>query len=432
VTRRRSRAGFVLTEHDIIQWLPNEFINVVRPRRARALFCRAASGSTRELQAHGLHLFQLTTGRAATSLARWRQPRDQPGLRHAGGHPHPSQRQAIPPRAIPPGVEPTPEFRSPRLNTPVEGQGPLDMFGFVTDGGAIASALTARPRPRARLAPDQERQYDEPGGAHGGRGRAHPLQEKALPFVKESNLGTLQMWNSAGRVLDATSGWGFTARTRPRATTRGCARGYDRCDAAHMPDSLSARASPGHDALPPSCARAFTHHQHAPVHPCEGLQEAPFKANWRYLDIVRRGFYSLERTNGFAHDHDLVGVRCSIQQHAVLLRHEHRRHDEAGSGLNAATGSSACGGVACRCASRAANRRPPRIASLSGISISNGLTPSAARAAEMGETQRCQWRVRGAPWESRKFQRPPKARAPSPEKAVSACLFLTMRNARIR
>lgn len=303
--------SFLNGEHDVIQWLPNEFIHIVAPQGELAPYlARRGVRLHTELQPRtgytyfnfddpvvgGYEPHQVALRRAVT-LA-YDMPQEIRILRKG---------QAIPAQGpIPPGVESyDPQFRSPTLEyNPSKAKALLDMFGFIDrdgdgyrerpDGAPLQLELASRP--------DQEsRQYDElwrrSMDAVGVRMRFK--KGRFADFVKESNLGTLQMWNLSwsagspdadfwmGLFYGPNAGKSNDARMRIAAFDRM----YER--SRTLPDS------PERTRLYQEMTRLLLvyapwvfHVHHVSTHLVQpwvkGYKKHPFKgANWRYLDIAR-------------------------------------------------------------------------------------------------------------------------------------------------
>jgi ABC-type transport system substrate-binding protein len=303
--------SFLNGEHDILQWLPNEFINTVAPQGELAPYlAKRGIRLYRELQPRTGYTYfnfddavvggyepQQVALRRAISLA-YDMPEEIRVLRKG---------QAIAAQGpIPPGVDGyDPAFRSPTLEySPAKARALLDMFGFVDrdgdgyrerpDGSPLELELASRP--------DQEsRQYDElwrrSMEAVGLRIRFK--KGRFAEFIKESNAGTLQMWNlswSAGAPdADFWMGLFYGPNAAKSNDSRMRLPAYDRLyeRSRTLPDS------PERTRLYQEMTRLLlvyapwvfhVHHisTHL-VHPwVKGYKKHPFKSvNWRYLDIVR-------------------------------------------------------------------------------------------------------------------------------------------------
>ena len=304
--------SFLNGEHDVIQWLPNEFIHMVAPQGELAPWlAKRGVRLHRELQPRtaytyfnledavvgGYEPYQVALRRAIT-LA-YDMPEEIRILRKG---------QAIPAQSpIPPGVEGyDPSFRSPTVEySPARARALLDMFGFVDrdgdgyrerpDGSRLELELASRT--------DQEaRQYDELWrrcmDAVGLRIRFK--KGRFVDFVKEANLGTLQMWNlswSAGSPSgEFWMGLFYGPNAGKSSDSRMKLEAFDRLyeRARTMPDS------PERTRLYQEMTRLLLvyapwvfHVHHVSTHLTQpwikGYKKHPFQqANWRYLDIVKQ------------------------------------------------------------------------------------------------------------------------------------------------
>jgi ABC-type transport system substrate-binding protein len=303
--------AFLNGEHDVIQYLPNEFVNLVAPLGEVAPWlAKRGIRMHREVQPRTAYTYfnfehpmvggyepaQVALRRAIT-LA-YDEPTEISVLRKG---------QAIPAQGpIPPGVEGyDPAFRSPTTEySPARARALLDMFGYLDrdndgyrerpDGTRLEIELASRT--------DQEaRQYDElwrrSMDAVGIRIRFK--KGRFADFVKESNLGTLQMWNLSwsagtpsgdfwmGLFYGPNSGKSNDARMRLAAYDAM----YER--ARTMPDSPE-RTRLWQDmtrqllAYAPWVFHAHVISNHLTQPWVKGYKKHPFQqANWRYLDIVR-------------------------------------------------------------------------------------------------------------------------------------------------
>ncbi|HYC37277.1 MAG TPA: ABC transporter substrate-binding protein [Usitatibacter sp.] len=303
--------SFLNGDHDVLQWLPNEFIHVVAPRGELAPYlARRGIGMHAELQPRtgytyfnfddpvvgGYEPHQVAL-RRAISMA-YDMPEEIRILRKG---------QAIPAQGpIPPGVEAyDPEFRSPTLeHNPSRAKALLDMFGFVDrdgdghrerpDGSPLQLELASRP--------DQEsRQYDElwrrSMDAVGLRIRFK--KGRFADFVRESNAGTLQMWNlswSAGSPdADFWMGLFYGPNAGKSNDSRMRLAPFDRM----YERSRGLPGSPERTQLYREMTKLLLvyapwvfHVHHISTHLVQpwvkGYKKHPFRAaNWRYLDIVR-------------------------------------------------------------------------------------------------------------------------------------------------
>ena len=303
--------SFLNGDHDVLQWVPNEFIHTIAPQGKLAPWlAKRGVRLHAELQPRtgytyfnfddpmvgGYEPHQVALRRAIT-LA-YDMPEEIRILRKG---------QAIPAQGpIPPGVEAyDPEFRSPTLEySPAKAKALLDMFGFIDrdgdgyrerpDGTPLELELASRP--------DQEsRQYDELWrrslDAVGVRIRFK--KGRFADFVKESNAGTLQMWNlswSAGSPdADFWMGLFYGPNAAKSNDSRIRLAAFDRMyeRSRTLPDS------PERTRLYQEMTRLLLvyapwvfHVHHISTHLVQpwvkGYKKHPFKgANWRYLDIVR-------------------------------------------------------------------------------------------------------------------------------------------------
>jgi ABC-type transport system substrate-binding protein len=311
--------SFLNGEHDVIQWLPNEFINMVAPQGELAPYlARRGIRMHAELQPRtgytyfnfddpvvgGYEPHQVALRRAIT-LA-YDMPEEIRILRKG---------QAIPAQGpIPPGVESyDPEFRSPTLeHSPAKANALLDMFGFTDrDGDGYRERPDGTPL-QLELAsrPDQEsRQYDElwrrSMDAVGLRIRFK--KGRFADFVKESNAGTLQMWNlswSAGAPdADFWMGLFYGPNVGKSNDSRMRLAAFDRMyeRSRTLPDSPErTRLYQDMTRLLLVYAPWVFHVHHVSTHLVQpwvkGYKKHPFKgANWRYLDIARARTTSAEK-----------------------------------------------------------------------------------------------------------------------------------------
>ena len=303
--------SFLNGEHDVIQWLPNEFINTVAPQGELApwLAKRGIRLHT-ELQPRtgytyfnledavvgGYEPYQVALRRAIT-LA-YDMPEEIRILRKG---------QAIAAQGpIPPGVEGyDPAFRSPTVKySPARAKALLDMFGFVDrDGDGYrerpdGSPLVLELASRTDL---ESRQYDElwrrSMDAVGLRIRFK--KGRFADFIKESNAGTLQMWNlswNAGTPAgDFWLGLFYGPNAGKSSDSRMRLEAYDRMyeRSRTMPDSPErTRLYQEMTRLLLAYAPWVFHVHHLSTHLTQpwikGYKKHPFQqANWRYLDIVR-------------------------------------------------------------------------------------------------------------------------------------------------
>ena len=303
--------SFLNGDHDVLQFVPNEFINIVAPQSELAPWL-AKRGIVlhKEVQPRTAYTYfnfeDKTVGgyepaqvalRRAISLA-YDEPSEIRILRKG---------QAIAAQGpIPPGVEGyDPAFRSPTVEyNPAKARALLDMFGFVDrdgdgyrerpDGSRLELELASRT--------DQEaRQYDElwrrSMDAVGIRIRFK--KGRFADFVKESNAGTLQMWNLSWSAGNPTGDFWMGLFYGPNSAKSNDARmrlaAFDRMyeRSRTMPDT------PERTQLYQEMTRLllvyapWVFHVHfLSTHLTQpwvkGYKKHPFEqANWRYLDIVR-------------------------------------------------------------------------------------------------------------------------------------------------
>jgi len=303
--------SFLNGEHDVLQWVPNEFIYTIAPQGKLAPW----------LEKRGVRLHAELQPRTGYTYFNFDDPvvggyePQQVALRRAISLAYYMPEEiriirkglAIPAQGpIPPGVEGyDPEFRSPTLDhSPSKAKALLDMFGFVDrdgdgyrerpDGSPLQLELASRP--------DQEsRQYDElwqrSMEAIGLRIRFK--KGRFADFVKESNAGKLQMWNlswSAGSPdADFWMGLFYGPNAAKSNDSRMRLAAFDRMyeRSRTLPDS------PERTRLYQEMTRLLLvyapwvfHVHHISTHLVQpwvkGYRKHPFKgANWRYLDIAR-------------------------------------------------------------------------------------------------------------------------------------------------
>ena len=303
--------AFLNGEHDVLQFLPNEFVNLAAPNGEVAPWlARRGVRMYREVQPRTAYTFfnlehpmvggyepaQVALRRAIT-LAN-DEPTEISVIRKG---------QAIAAQGpIPPGVEAYDEtFRSPTVeHNPARARALLDMFGYLDrdgdgyrerpDGSRLELELASRTDQEARMYDELWRRSMDAVGI-----RIRFKKGRFADFVKESNLGTLQMWNLSwsagtpsgdfwmGLFYGPNSGKSNDARMRLPAFDAM----YERSRA--MPDS------PGRTRLYQDMTRVLLAYApwvfHAHVisnhltHPwVKGYKKHPFQhANWRYLDIAR-------------------------------------------------------------------------------------------------------------------------------------------------
>ncbi len=303
--------SFVNGDHDIIQRLPNEFIHLVAPQGELAPWlAKRGIRLHREWEPRtGYTYFNLDDPvvggyephqvalRRAVTLAY-----DIPGeiriLRKG---------QAIAAQGpIPPGVEGyDPSFRNPAADyNPAKARALLDLFGYVDrDGDGYrerpdGSPLQLELASRTDL---ESRQYDELWrrcmDAVGLRIRFK--KGNFADFSRESNAGTLQMWNlswiAGSPAGDFWMGLFYGPNAGKSNDSRMRLAAFDRLyeQSRTMPDS------PARTRLYQEMTRLLLvyapwvfHVHHASTHLTQpwvkGYKKHPFQqANWRYLDIVR-------------------------------------------------------------------------------------------------------------------------------------------------
>ena len=302
--------AFLNGEHDILQWVPNEFIRTVAPQGTLApwLANRGVRFHPEIAPRTGYTYFnfddpmvggyepQQVALRRAITLA-YDVPEEIRILRNG---------QAIAAQGpIPPGVESyDPAFRSATVEyNPSKAKALLDMFGFVDrdgdgyrerpDGSPLVLELASRPDQESRQYDELWRRCMEAVGL-----RIRFKKGRFADFVKESNAGTLQMWNLSwvagspdadfwmGLFYGPNSGKSNDSRMRLAAFDRL----YER--SRTMPDSPErTRLYQDMTKLLLVYAPWVFHVHHISthlVHPwVKGYKKHPFRAvNWRYLDIV--------------------------------------------------------------------------------------------------------------------------------------------------
>ncbi len=303
--------AFLDGEHDILQDVPNEFVNLVAPQGELAPW----------LAKRGIRMYREVEPRTAYTFFNLEHPMvggyepAQVALRRAISlaYDEPTEiailrkGQAIPAQGpIPPGVEGyDPAFRSPTVEyNPARARALLDTFGYVDrDGDGYRERPDGAPLELelASLTDLQTRQYDELWrrcmDAVGIRIRFK--MGRFADFVKETNLGTLQMWTLSwsagspagdfwmGLFYGPNSGKSNDARMRLDAFDRL----YER--SRTMPDSPErTRLYQEMNGLllvyAPWMFHAHIMSTHLTQPWVRGYKKHPFvQANWRYLDIVR-------------------------------------------------------------------------------------------------------------------------------------------------
>jgi len=303
--------SFLNGDHDVIQWLPNEFINTVAPRAELAPYlAKRGVRLYTELQPRTGYTYfnfedamvggyspQQVALRRAITLA-YDMPEEIRILRKG---------QAIPAQGpIPPGVEGyDPEFRSPTLEySPSKARALLDIFGFVDrdgdgyrerpDGSPLELELASRPDQESRQYDELWRRCMEAVGL-----RIRFKKGRFADFVKESNAGTLQMWNLSWSAGSPDADFWLGLFYGPNAAKSNDSRirlpAYDRMyeRSRTLPDSPErTRLYQEMTKLLLVYAPWVFHVHHISTHLTQpwvkGYKKHPFKsANWRYLDIVK-------------------------------------------------------------------------------------------------------------------------------------------------
>ena len=303
--------AFLNGEHDVLQDLPNEFINIV-----------AAQGELAPwLAKRGIRLYREVEPRTAYTYFNLEDPvvggyePAQVALRRAISlaYDEPDEirilrkGQAIPAQGpIPPGVEGyDAAFLSPTVEyNPAKARALLDMFGFVDrdgdgyrerpDGTPLELELATRTDLEARQYDELWRRSMDAVGI-----RIRFKKGRFADFVKESNLGTLQMWNLSWSAGSPSGDFWMGLFYGPNSAKSNDARmrldAFDRLyeRSRIMPDS------PERTRLYQEMTRLllvyapWVFHVHfLSTHLTQpwvkGFKKHPFEqANWRYLDIVR-------------------------------------------------------------------------------------------------------------------------------------------------
>jgi ABC-type transport system substrate-binding protein len=303
--------SFLNEEHDILQWVPNEFVHTVAPQGELAPY----------LAKRGVRLYSERQPRTAYTYFNFDDPvvggyePQQVALRRAISlaYDQPEEirilrkGQAIRAQGpIPPGVEGyDPAFRSPTLEySPSKARALLDMFGFVDrdgdgyrerpDGSRLELELASRPDQESRQYDELWRRCMEAVGV-----RIKFKKGRFADFIKESNAGTLQMWNlswSAGSPeADFWMGLFYGPNAAKSNDSRMKLPAYDRLyeRSRTLPDSPErARLYQEMNRLLLVYAPWVFHAHHINTHLIQpwvkGYKKHPFRStNWRYLDIVR-------------------------------------------------------------------------------------------------------------------------------------------------
>jgi len=303
--------SFLNGEMDVLQDLPNEFINLVAPQgRPAAWLAKRGIGVHEEVEPRTAYTYfnleDPTVGgyepaqvalRRAISLA-YNEPDDTRILRKG---------QAIPAQGpVPPGVESyDPAFRSPTVQyNPARARALLDLYGFVDrdgdgyrerpDGSRLELELATRTDLEARQRDELWRRSMEAVGI-----RIRFRKGLFADFVKESNLGRLQMWSlswSAGSPAgDFWMGLFYGPNAGKSSDSRMRLEAFDRLyeRSRTMPDSPErTRLYQDMTRLLLVYAPWVFHVHFLTTHLTQpwvrGYKKHPFiAANWRYLDIAR-------------------------------------------------------------------------------------------------------------------------------------------------
>ena len=303
--------SFLNGDHDVLQWVPNEFIHTVAPQGELAAYlAKRGIRLYTELQPRTGYTYfnfddavvggyepQQVALRRAITLA-YDMPEEIRILRKG---------QAIPAQGpIPPGVEAyDPEFRSPTVEySPSKARALLDMFGFVDrdgdgyrerpDGSPLELELASRPDQESRQYDELWRRCMEAVGL-----RIRFKKGRFADFVKESNAGTLQMWNLSWTAGSPDADFWLGLFYGPNAAKSNDSRirlpAYDRLyeRSRTLPDSPQrTRLYQDMTKLLLVYAPWVFHVHHISTHLThpwvKGYKKHPFKsANWRYLDIVK-------------------------------------------------------------------------------------------------------------------------------------------------
>ncbi|MEP7262367.1 MAG: ABC transporter substrate-binding protein, partial [Usitatibacter sp.] len=303
--------AFLNNEHDLIQRVPNEFINLAAPAGELAPW----------LVKRGIRIHLEHEPRTAYTYFNFEDPMvggydpPQVALRRAISlaYDEPEEisilrkGQAIAAQGpIPPGVEGyDPAFRSPTLeHNPAKARALLDMFGFLDrdgdgyrerpDGSKLELELASR-------TDSESRQYDElwrrSMDAVGVRIKFK--KGRFADFIKESNAGTLQMWNlswSAGSPSgDFWMGLFYGPNGGKSNDSRMKLAPFDRLyerSRVMPPSAERTRLYQDMTRLLLVYAPWVFHAHYITTHLAQpwvrGYKKHPFvQTNWRYLDLVR-------------------------------------------------------------------------------------------------------------------------------------------------
>jgi len=305
--------AFLNGEHDILQPLPNEFINLAAPHGELAPW----------LAARGVHIYTELQPRTAYTYFNLDDPvvggydPAQVALRRAITLAYDEgdeisilrKGQAIPAQGpIPPGVEGyDPAFRSPTIEyNPAKARALLDMFGYIDrdgdgyrerpDGSRLELELASRTDSESRQFDELWRRSMDAVGL-----RIRFKKGQFADFIKESNNGTLQMWTLSwaagnpagdfwmGLFYGPNGGKSNDARMRLEAFDRM----YERSrvippspERSHMYQDMT--------RLLLAYAPWVFHAHHIATHLTQpwvrGYKKHPFvQSNWRYLDLASAG-----------------------------------------------------------------------------------------------------------------------------------------------
>jgi len=303
--------SFLNGEHDVLQWVPNEFVNTVAPQGELAPY----------LAKRGVRMHREHAPRTAYTYFNFEDPTvggyepQQVALRRAItlAYDRPEEIQILrkgqailAQGPIPPGVEGyDPSFRSPTVEySPAKARALLDMFGYVDrdgdgyrerpDGSRLDLELASRTDQESRQYDEHWRRCMEAVGL-----RIRFKKGRFADFIKESNAGQLQMWNLSWTAGSPDADFWMGLFYGPNAAKSNDSRmklpAYDRMyeRTRTMPDS------PERTRLYQEMTKLLLvyspwvfHAHHISTHLTQpwvkGFKKHPFKSvNWRYLDIVR-------------------------------------------------------------------------------------------------------------------------------------------------
>ena len=303
--------AFLNAEHDLIQWLPNEFINNVAPTGELAPY----------LAKRGIRLYREHQPRTAYTYFNFEDPTvggyepHQVALRRAISLAYDMPEeirilrkgQAIQAQGpVPPGVEGyDPAFRSPTLEySPAKANALLDMFGYADrngdgyrerpDGSPLVLELASRTDQEARQYDELWRRSMEAVGL-----RIKFKKGRFADFIKESNAGTLQMWNLSWAAGSPEADFWMGLFYGPNAAKSNDSRMNLAAYNALYERSRTLPESPERSRLYQEMNRLLlvyapwvfhAHHINTHLtHPwVKGYKKHPFRSvNWRFLDIVK-------------------------------------------------------------------------------------------------------------------------------------------------